>query len=102
VLYRQIARPDSRAAAWEWTQRNYDLVLERSPGVTGGRTAVAFGRYLCSPERKRQYEDLIRRNDARLAGHQRAMAQALESIDLCIALNTAKDGQLRAVVAERL
>jgi aminopeptidase N len=102
VLYRQMARPESRAAAWDWIQENYDLVLERSPGVTGGRTAVAFGRYLCSPGTRREYEDLLRRNDARLAGHQRARAQALESIDLCIALRAAKDEQLRVAVAARL
>ncbi len=102
TLSRQLARPASRAAAWEWTRRRYDRVLERNPGVTAGRLAVAFGRYLCSPVQMKEYQALVREYEARLVGHERSYAQALERIELCVALNDAKGDELKAAVAKRL
>ena len=102
ALYRQLARPESEEAAWRWTVANYDRLMERSPGVTGGRAAVGFGQYFCSNERAAEYKALVEENAGRLAGYERTLAQSLESIDLCIALSDAKGEQLREAAAARL
>jgi hypothetical protein len=50
----------------------------------------------------KEYQALVREYEARLVGHERSYAQALERIELCVALNDAKGDELKAAVAKRL
>ncbi len=102
ALYRQLARPDSRDAAWQWAQQNFDSIVDSSSGIFGIRAAAGLGGSFCSAERASEYESLIRSNVDRLPGFERTLAQALEQIDLCIALDEARSDELAEAAAGRL
>jgi len=102
TLYRQIARPDSRAAAWAWVQNNFDEIVDASGGIFGVRAAVGLGSSFCSAQRAAEFEALIRDNAERLTGFERTLAQSMERIKLCMALNEAQGDDMEKAAAARL
>jgi len=102
TLYRQIARPGSRDAAWAWARENFDSIVNASSGIFGVRAAVGLGASFCSPERAAEYEALIRDNADRLTGFERALAQSMEQIELCMSLNESQGDDMAKAAAARL
>jgi len=102
ALYRQIAWPESRAAAWAWVQENFDEIIDASGGIFGVRAAAGLGSSFCSAQRAAEFEALIRDNAERLTGFERALAQSMEQIELCMALNEAQGDDMAKAAAARL
>jgi len=80
------SRSSLAATAWQWAQQKFDSIVDSSSGILGIRAATGLGGSFCTAERANEYESLILSNMDRLPGFERTLAQALEQIELCIAL----------------
>jgi alanyl aminopeptidase len=97
ILFRQLARKATQDATWDWIRGNFEAVLGTMPGGLGGRRFVGnLGQYLCSAEKAQEYKELVEAYADNLPGYERGMAQALESISLCMTLKEAKGVELAA------
>lgn len=96
ILFRQLARTKTAELTYQWIIDNWDAVLESVPESNRGGTVPAFGGSFCSVERANEWEDIILSNADRLAGYERPLAQATESVRLCAALREARAGELVA------
>jgi alanyl aminopeptidase len=83
-LARQLAEEATRDATWAWLQENLDAVLARVPEWNKGGIA-RYGRYFCDPDRRQDVEAYFGPLVGDLQGGPRALAGALEGIDLCVA-----------------
>lgn len=97
ILSRQLSRKATRDATWNWMRDNFDAVLDTLPGGPfRGLIVGRLGHSLCTPVQAEEYRELVETHAARLPGYERGLAQALESISLCLTLKEAKGGELAA------
>jgi alanyl aminopeptidase len=96
MISRQMVRHATTELTYAWFEANaaavIDLVPEsfRSVGVPG------FGRAFCSAERAEEWQAFIAAHAGELPGHERSLAQTLESIHLCAALKEGRAADLLA------
>ncbi len=96
LLGPQFSQPETRAQAWQWLQQNLDAVLQRIPVWRKGRVAQLAGDF-CSSERAAEVEDFFTARSENLQGGPRALANTLESIQLCAARKEHFQPQLQAL-----
>jgi alanyl aminopeptidase len=84
ILYSQLARSETRDAAWNWVKQYFNRLIERMPNWRRGQVART-GRYFCSVERRKEVETFFADKIKDLEGGPRSLANTLEAIDLCVA-----------------
>jgi alanyl aminopeptidase len=99
ILDPQLRDEATRDAAWDWLRRNFDALLARIPDWRKGRLAGA-GAYFCDPAHRAEVEAFFRPKTAQLSGAPRALANALESIDLCMAKKAFHEPGLKRLLAQ--
>jgi len=88
-LSTQLRDERTRDAAWQWFEQNLDAVVARlSPGAAGGLPRLGAG--FCSEAHARRLEALFRPRIEKLLGGPRQLESALESLRLCVALQSAQ------------
>ncbi len=84
LLLPQMQQPTTREYAWEWLQNNLDSVVERIPIWRKGRVSQYAG-YLCNEDGRLEVEAFFSNKIEDLQGGPRALANTLETIQLCVA-----------------
>jgi alanyl aminopeptidase len=85
--------PDLRKLPFDAIAANYDQLLKSNPNVFGLGLATFLpqvGERLCDPQDRREYASFFGPRVKDVEGAARPYAQALEAIDLCIALKKAQ------------
>jgi len=75
---------DNRAAAFDFVRARFDALVARLPPETAGELATPLGD-LCTPQARATFVDFFHDRSPRFLGGPKRYAEALESIDLCIA-----------------
>ncbi len=101
IMFSQASQSETRDAAWAWFQANFDTIAARVPSLFRSGLA-SYGRVFCSTQRKGEFTAFIKSKADAIPGYERSLAQATESIDLCVALKDAKSAELAEAVRERL
>ncbi len=99
ILYPQLRDEATREAAWDWLRRNFDALLARIPDWRKGRLAGA-GAHFCDAAHRAEVEAFFRPQITQLSGAPRALANALESIDLCMAKKAFHEPGLNRYLAQ--
>jgi hypothetical protein len=73
-----------------------DPLLEQLPDSYRARALPAFGSAFCSAERADEWQAFIEARAEQLPGHERSLAQPIETVHLCTALREAKAAELVA------
>ena len=95
---RQLAEPTTRPAAWTWLQANFDALVARlPPSYAGYLPRLMEGS--CDTEVASAVDAFFAERVEALPGGPRNAAGATESIRLCVALDEAQGGDLRAWLA---
>ncbi|HET7370808.1 MAG TPA: M1 family metallopeptidase [Gammaproteobacteria bacterium] len=89
VLFSQFMQPETREAAWQWTQKNYDTLVSRLPGNFGGRLPMV-ARAFCSEAKAAEVKQFFQGKLKEHPGSERTLTQALESAHLCAAQREAQ------------
>ncbi len=86
---------------WAWVQANFsEFVTTRVPDVRkGGLPGLASG--FCSAGERDAVETFFTANADVIPGYERSLAQTLESIELCAALNSEKGEELATALKSR-
>lgn len=84
IIFNQINEPQTRNAAWQWLQQDFDAVLKRIPEWAQGRLA-GVGRNFCSAQERQQLDNFFSPRVNDLGGGPLTLTNTLESIDLCLA-----------------
>ena len=92
----QLARPETRDAAWAWLEAHVDAVLARLPPARAARLAWA-GTAFCDAGHAEALERLFGERAKKLDGGPREIAGAVESVRLCAARREAAGPALRAL-----
>ena len=92
----QLARPETRDAAWAWLEAHVDAVLARLPPARAARLAWA-GAVFCDAVHADAIEKLFAERAKRLDGGPREIAGAAESVRLCAARRAIAGPGLRAL-----
>lgn len=95
IIAGQMDQPETLDDAWSWLQINFPEFLKVIPGQRP-RSTPRLATSLCTPEGRDELENLFDVYGFLALGHERALAEALESIDLCIALHDAKAAEVQA------
>jgi alanyl aminopeptidase len=94
ALFRTQEYPESAAVGLQVLREHFDAVAARMPGGLAGQSAPKFANAVCTPEERDALDAIFRQNGAKAPGHERALNQARETIDRCIALRAARGGEL--------
>ncbi len=81
---------------WSWLATNVDALLDKAPTFERGEVIYGAGTY-CSTERAAAVAALFEPRLNRIEGGRRALDQALERINLCVALRTTYAEQAHAL-----
>ena len=82
-----------REDAWIWLQKNYPAFVERIPRQWPRRTPRLFESF-CDVERIDELENLFQLYGELAPGHEAALSQTRERIELCSAIKTSKVSEL--------
>ena len=94
IVFRQMAREATTELTYEWLTENYDAILGQLPDSFRARVMPAFGSAFCSAERADDWQAFVEARAEQLPGHERSLAQAIETVRLCAALREAKAAEL--------
>jgi alanyl aminopeptidase len=97
IVWEASRHAGSRRLAYEFVKANFDALAARLPRDYPG-TFPAVGEAICEPGHRTDLEAFFEDRAPRFAGGPRNLAQALESVDLCVAMREAH----RASVSEFL
>ena len=100
MIMSMFRTPALRDQHWSWYAENLPQILNLIPEQWRRRTPNAAGEF-CSAPRAQALRQLFDRHGALAPGHERALAQTLESIRLCGALRHALVDQHEEPVAEQ-
>jgi alanyl aminopeptidase len=92
----QLARPETRDAAWTWLEGHVDAVLARLPPARAARLAWS-GAVFCDAAHADAIQRLFADRAKRLDGGPREIAGAVESVRLCAARREAAGPATRAL-----
>lgn len=97
IAFTQVGSAEQRGAFWAWVQEEANLtaLLARIPTWRKG-AIVNVGGGFCSNEKAEEVEAFFRDRVEALEGGPRELAQTLESIRLCAALQAAKTAEVTA------
>ena len=98
ILSGQMREPATRADTWTWLQANYPEFVKRIPGQSP-RATPRLAEDLCSGQGIRELEDLFETYGELAPGHERALAEAKENIQLCVAFRDARAGEIQRYFA---
>jgi alanyl aminopeptidase len=96
VLFRQMQRTATREPTYAWLMQNDEAIIGMIPETFRSNAVPALGGTFCTDARANEWQVFIRSHAAELPGHERDLAQALESIRLCAALKQASAASLVA------
>jgi alanyl aminopeptidase len=99
VVQRQLSRPATRDATWDWVREHGDEVIEMAPGSFRSQAIPGLGASFCSEIEKQELIDFIAAHAEALPGYERSLAQTEEGISLCAALKAASAEDLAAALA---
>ena len=74
----------NRRPAFDFVRANFDALVEKLPQHSPGRLMVPMGK-LCTAKDRQDFVDFFRDRASRFLGGELRYAQALESIELCVA-----------------
>lgn len=94
IVSGQMDRPETRAATWDWLRSNFPAFIRVIPGQRP-RSTPRLASDLCYPEAISELDRLYERYGALAPGHERALSEARESIQLCVALRAEKSREVR-------
>ena len=83
---------ETRLFLYDYLKQHYDAIMDALPGEGWGLARLGNG--FSDPKMKADLNDFLKDKDARLTGGPRAIAQALESIDLNYAFKMAQQTSL--------
>ncbi|MEQ9315959.1 MAG: M1 family aminopeptidase [Henriciella sp.] len=98
IVSGQMDRPETRAATWQWLRANFPAFIRTIPGQRP-RSTPRLASSLCYPEAITELDRLFERYGNIAPGHERALAEARESIQLCIALRNEKADEVQRYFA---
>lgn len=98
IMAGQMRQKPTQAAAWRWLQSNYPEFVTRIPGQRP-RSTPRLASDLCSPAAIDELEALFETHGDLAPGYERALAEARESIELCIALEKERGDEIRTYFA---
>ena len=98
IIAGHMDQPETMNDTWSWLQINFPEFLKVIPGQRP-RSTPRLARSLCTRQGRDELENLFEVYGSLAQGHERALAEALESIDLCIALHDAKAAEVQALGA---
>ena len=94
ILFAASRDEDNKALVWDFVKTNYDAIVARMPReITGFVPYLGAG--FCDAEHRAEVAAFFQERVAKLPGGTRALAQALETIDLCIASRSAQEPGVR-------
>jgi hypothetical protein len=95
LLMRQLARTATNEVTWAWVQDSYRELLDHLLGGTSGGPAISFfGDFLCEAKQAEELKALAEEFADYAPGYEQGLAQALETIALCVTLKEAKSAEL--------
>jgi cytosol alanyl aminopeptidase len=98
LLYAYAMDPRTQPVVEAFLRDNLDAVMARVPpeGATGGNAELAWVvTHACDSARRDEIERYVRTHFEKLEGGKRTVAQALESMDVCIAERAALRPELQ-------
>lgn len=98
IVFRQMSRFATTDLTYDWLQENDDAVIGLVPESFRTNIVPAFGRAFCERRRVDDWQNFIERHADKLPGYERALAQAIESIELCAALRLSSASDLVAAL----
>ena len=98
VMYGQMRQTETQADAWRWLQSNYPEFVTRIPGQRP-RSTPRMAAQLCTPAAIGELDALFAEYGDLAPGYERALAEARESIQLCIALEAERGDEVRRYFA---
>jgi alanyl aminopeptidase len=98
IIFTALETPAGREAAWQYLKANYDGIVGRMPREATGFMPF-FGSEFCDVGHRKDVAEFFAGKVEKLPGGARNLAQALEGMDLCIALRGAQEGSLREGLA---
>jgi cytosol alanyl aminopeptidase len=94
----QLSMLETRDAAWQWLRTNFDAIVARiSPNRAG---ALPYYVRYCDEAHAAEMEAFFTPKIAKLDGGPRNLANALESMRLCVARRKAQEDSLRSFFAK--
>lgn len=100
IVRGQMRQVETRDATWAWVQENFPTYLEVIPRQRK-RSSPALADAMCSLSAREDLNALFEQYGELAEGHERALAQTIERIELCAALDAAKGEEVRAFFRDR-
>lgn len=99
IIAGQMDQPATQAATWSWLQINFPEFVEVIPGQRP-RSTPRLASELCSRKGREELAELFELYGTLAPGYERALSEATERIDLCVALKEAKGDEVRRYFAQ--
>jgi aminopeptidase N len=96
IIFRQMARNATTELTYAWVVKNDDAIINMIPETFRAGVMPNFGNAFCSNQRADEWQAFIVSHADKIPGHERSLAQTLESVHLCAALKQAKANELVA------
>lgn len=100
IVRGQMRQAQTRDATWSWVQDNFPTYLEVIPRQRK-RSSPALADAMCSMSARDDLIALFEQYGELAEGHERALTQTIERIELCSALEVAKGEEVRAFFRDR-
>jgi alanyl aminopeptidase len=85
IYYAATRDPSQRDLLWRFVREHYDALLAKAPALARGELVYYAAPVLCSKTEAESLQRFFMPRAARLEGGPRAVAQAVESVQLCAA-----------------
>lgn len=95
IVQGQMQQSQTRALTWAWLKQNFPTYLSAIPRQRQ-RFTPALARDMCSLAARDELVALFEAQGDLVPGHERALSQTVERIELCAALEAAKGAETRA------
>lgn len=95
IVRGQMRQLETRDATWTWVQENFPTYLEVIPRQRK-RSSPALADAMCTLSAREDLSALFEQYGDLAEGHERALVQTIERIELCSALEAAKGEEVRA------
>ena len=99
------AKPETAHVMWDFLTQHYSTLVERLPEVPSiDRGALVIGMVggLCTEASRQEVHAFFADRSKNLSGGPRALAQALETMDLCVARRTAQQAAMTRYLSGQL
>jgi cytosol alanyl aminopeptidase len=100
VIQGQLRNPAIRDDAWNWYRTNFDALMDKLPPWARNNAPGAVKSF-CSNRHLREAREFFSEKASSLPGAELALGQAVETIELCIALKGARGAAIASWLDER-